>query len=452
MKKYIILLLPLLLYAKNNLVIAAEIQKRNIKILVVPEHGFYSIDNGKPVGITAELIFNFRHYVEKIDGNINVQVIPVERDKIMSSLISEKGDIAAANLTITSARKEDVLFSEPIISDVKEILVSNQDFPYLKSPQQLSGQTVWVRENSSHIETIRSLNAELYSLGIEPVHLKFIDRNYRDHQVVQMVMSGSIGLMVLDEHKAKMLLEHYESLRLHTRATLRDNAKLGWAFNTNDKASKALVDNFVLGIQKGTLTGNVIYNRYIKNDELIGELIEQGSLIELSSVPALFEHYGKQYGFDPLLLKSVSYQESRFNNETTSHAGAVGIMQVLPATAKDRYINIQDVQNIKDNIHAGAKYLRFIKSRYFNNNELPFSEQVNFTLAAYNAGPAKIRRMRRLAEQYGLDRNKWFGNVELMARKYIGEETFDYVRNVNYYYAIYRGVENIERANSSAYF
>jgi membrane-bound lytic murein transglycosylase MltF len=151
------------------------------------------------------------------------------------------------------------------------------------------------------------------------------------------------------------------------------------------------------------------------------------------------------YDLDWLLVMAMAYQESGLNHKKKNPSGAVGIMQVLPSTGKDKHVNIEDVYSLENNIHAGVKYLAFLRDRYFRDERIRPRDQVRFALASYNAGPAKIRRARSLAKEMGFDPNRWFRNVELAALKLIGQETAQYVSNINKYYVIYRlALENVE--------
>ena len=121
-----------------------------------------------------------------------------------------------------------------------------------------------------------------------------------------------------------------------------------------------------------------------------------------------------------------------------SRAGAVGIMQLLPSTAADPNVGITNISETEANIHAGVRYLNFIRNRYFNDPEMDDMNKTLFALAAYNAGPARIAKLRKKAEQQGYDPDKWFGNVEIIAAKEIGRETVQYVTNILKYYVVYR--------------
>ena len=152
------------------------------------------------------------------------------------------------------------------------------------------------------------------------------------------------------------------------------------------------------------------------------------------------------FDFDWLMLAAQAFQESGLRQDRKSPAGAVGIMQIKPSTAADKNVGIDDISTIDSNVHAGAKYLRFLADRYFSNEEIDDLNQWIFSLAAYNAGPAKINRYRREAAENGYDRNRWFDNVEIVAARRIGRETVTYVSNVFKYFVGYQ--LTLERAET----
>ncbi|MDG1205387.1 MAG: transglycosylase SLT domain-containing protein [Pseudomonadales bacterium] len=138
------------------------------------------------------------------------------------------------------------------------------------------------------------------------------------------------------------------------------------------------------------------------------------------------------------------YQESKLDQSRVSHRGAIGIMQVLPTTAKDPKVNIDNIEELENNIHAAAKYLHVIQLRYYSSPDISPWHQRLFTWAAYNAGPANVTRLRNAAARKGYDENVWFGNVEVMAAYMISREPIRYVANIHKYYTAYRLLEQRE--------
>ena len=152
----------------------------------------------------------------------------------------------------------------------------------------------------------------------------------------------------------------------------------------------------------------------------------------------LFKKYGSQYEVDYLMAAAQGYQESRLDQSARSHAGAIGVMQLLPSTARDKNVGIPNIEEVDANIEAGIKYLNFLRNRYFDDPDIDMVNRTLLALGAYNAGPARMISMRRKAAEQGYDPNVWFDNVELVAAKEIGRETVQYVANIYKYYTAYR--------------
>jgi membrane-bound lytic murein transglycosylase MltF len=115
--------------------------------------------------------------------------------------------------------------------------------------------------------------------------------------------------------------------------------------------------------------------------------------------------------------------------------GAIGIMQLMPETGEQMAVG--DVTQAEANVHAGAKFMSLIMNTAFDDSELTDLDRALFAFAAYNAGPARIARLRRVAAQRGLDPNVWFGNVEVVVAEQVGAETTAYVRHIFKYYVSY---------------
>jgi membrane-bound lytic murein transglycosylase MltF len=135
-------------------------------------------------------------------------------------------------------------------------------------------------------------------------------------------------------------------------------------------------------------------------------------------------------------MAAQGYQESQLNQQAKSHVGAIGVMQVMPATGAE--LNVGDINELEANIHAGIKYVRFMMDQYYKDDPMDELNKGLMTLASYNAGPGRLRQLRREAEKRGLNPNVWFGNVERVASERVGRETVQYVGNIYKYYVAYR--------------
>jgi len=199
----------------------------------------------------------------------------------------------------------------------------------------------------------------------------------------------------------------------------------------------ALVNKFLRKYGRGTLVGNDTFNRYLSNAARVRCVSSVRSNQRYPNLAELLQKYGKQYDFDWLMLAAQGYRESGLRQNRRSEAGAVGIMQIKPSTAADRNVGITDVDQLENNIHAGVKYMRFLSNRYFT-GEMDTLNQWLFSLAAYNAGPARVARLRTEAASNGYDRDFWFDNVEIIVARRIGRETVSYVSSIYKYYVGYR--------------
>ena len=194
--------------------------------------------------------------------------------------------------------------------------------------------------------------------------------------------------------------------------------------------------------KKGTLLGNILFKRYLRNTQWVRNSLSEKELQKFKATTELFMKFSDQYDFDWLMVGALAYQASRIDQSKRSPAGAVGVMQILPSTAADPNVNIPDIEKMENNIHAGIKYLRFLNNRYFEKETMDDRNKILFSFASYNAGPAKIARLRIEARKAGLDPNIWFRNVEIIAARRIGRETVQYVSNIYKYFTAYRLIIN----------
>ena len=169
---------------------------------------------------------------------------------------------------------------------------------------------------------------------------------------------------------------------------------------------------------------------------------------KLAAVGEIFKKYGAEYKVDYLLMAAQGYQESTLDQNVKSPVGAVGVMQVMPPTGKE--LNVGNISEVDPNIHAGVKYMRFMIDQYFKDEPMDDLNKMLMTFAAYNAGPGRIRQLRRETEKRGLDPNLWFNNVERVASERIGRETVTYVSNIYKYYITYRLVTDQQNRREAA--
>ena len=318
----------------------------------------------------------------------------------------------------------------------------------------LSGQSVYVRRSSSYYTSLESLNAKLQAQGKPPVKLVPADENLEDEDILEMMNAGIIDATVVDSYLATFWQQIFTNLRPHPELVLRSRSEIAWAMRKDSPKLKATLDAFVAKNNVGTAIGNMILRRYLQNTRWARNATSASEMKRFDELSKYFKKYAAQYKFEWLLLVAQGYQESGLDQSTRSPVGAIGVMQVMPTTAKDRNVNIPNIHLVEPNIKAGAKYMRFLVDQYFDEPGIDNVNRHLFAFAAYNGGPNRIARLRREAAARGLDPDKWFNNVELLAAEQIGRETVQYVSNIYKYYVAYKLVlertEERDAARASA--
>ena len=349
---------------------------------------------------------------------------------------------------MTPERKEWVDFSAPLWTGVDEIVVTGPGSPPIARVEDLAGQEIFVRLSSSYFQSLWALNLRFGEMGLPPVKVKPAPEQLQDEDLLEMVNAGLVPVVVVDSHKADFWAQILPAIQLHRDVKLREGAEIGWAFRKNSPQLRAAVDAFAKQHGKGTLFGNAKFREYLKNTEYVKNATSQAELVKLLKTIELFQRYADRYDFDWLMLAAQGYQESRLDQNVKSRVGAVGVMQVMPATGKE--LAVGDIRQIEPNIHAGAKYLRTLIDRYFADAKFDEVNRCLFAFASYNAGPARIAGLRREAERRGLDPNVWFDSVERLAAEKVGQETVRYVANIYKYYVAYQLVVEQQRARDEA--
>ena len=427
---------------------------RLIRALVVRSKTGYFFDGGQQRGITYDLLKAFETQLneEMETGHLPVYLsfIPVSRDQLIPALLEGRGDIAAANITITPERRGFVDFSIPLLKNVRELVVTSTDVKLMSSIDELSGMSVHVRESSSYHSSLLQANAKLQERGMPPINIVLVSEYLEDEDLLEMINAQLIPAIVVDSHKVHFWDQIFDNIQIHEELALRNGGDIAWAFRKNSPEFAQVVNNYVKKNRKGSLMGNILFKRYLQSTQHVRNALDSGEMEKFNETAALFQQYANQYDFDWLMLIAQAYQESRLDQGTRSSVGAVGVMQLLPSTAADKSVNIEEITELENNVHAGAKYMRWLRDNYFNDPEMSSEEQTLFTFAAYNAGPGKVIRLRKEAAEMGLDPNIWFDNVEVVAAKRIGRETVQYVSNIYKYWVAYKLAIDINQGKHNA--
>ena len=418
------------------------VKARQIRALVVPSRSGFFYDRGQPHGIYYEALNEFQRFVNTKLGTgalqINVTLIPVRPDQLENALLQGVGDVIAYGVSVTPEREKQVLFTTPIDSDVVQVIVSGPTSPSITSLEDLSGKEVFVNPLTVYYENLRQLSVSLQNAGKLPILLKRSDPNLTDEDLLEMVNAGLIPATVTINIRAQFWSKVLPHLILHPQIVLAKNGQLAFATRRDSPQLKNLLDQFIRGRELGTSIGNTLLRRYLQNTKWVQDATSNEEMRKFQAYVGYFKKYGAEYNFDYLILIAQGYEESGLDQSLKNPSGAVGIMQVIPKLAAASPISIRDVDIADNNIHAGAKMMRNIAHSYFDDAKLDPLNRTLMTLASYNAGPSRIAWLRRKAADEGLDPNRWFGNVELMVAREVGQQTVQYVNNIYKYYVAYK--------------
>jgi membrane-bound lytic murein transglycosylase MltF len=433
----------------------AMLERRMIRALVPYSRTLYFVDKGHERGLAADLLRDYERYINikyaKQLGKrpLTIYIIPTTRDKLLSGLEQGLGDIVAGNLTATEERLKVVDFVAPKDRPpVNELLITGPKSPAVATLDELSGKIVHVRPASSYYQSVVALNKRLKGAGKPSAKIKLLPDELEDEDILEMLNAGLLEFAVVDAWKAKIWAQVLPKIRVHEDIVLRSEGHTGWAIRKNSPSLTASLNDYYT--QQVLKTGGVERRMasYHKRIKRISNNTNSAEMKRFQATIKLFEKYGARYGFDPVMLAAQGFQESKLNQNARSHVGAIGVMQIMPATGKD--LGVGDIRKIEANIHGGAKYMDQLMTRYFP--DAKFSESVRplFAFASYNAGPGNISKMRKLAAKRGLDPDKWFNNVEIVVSEKIGIETTTYVRNIYKYYTAYKLVLDAQQAQQEA--
>ena len=266
--------------------------------------------------------------------------------------------------------------------------------------------------------------------------LKPAPENLEDEDLLEMLNAGLVKAVVVHSHIAEVWTQIFPNIVPHQDVAVAKDLDIAVAMRKNSPTLKAKPDGFVKTHGRGTTFGNILFAKYMKSTRYLKSATNDADMKRFNEIVALFRKYSEKYNLDFLLMAAQGYQESRLDQGVKSQVGAIGVMQVMPATGKE--LNVGDITKLEPNIHAGVKYMRFMIDQYYAKESMDDLNKGLFTFASYNAGPGRVRQLRREAEKQGLNPNVWFNNVERVASARIGRETVTYVNNIYKYYVAYK--------------
>jgi membrane-bound lytic murein transglycosylase MltF len=428
------------------------VKRRLVRAGVVYNRTQYFIDRGVQRGISYEAITLFEEELNKRLKTgllkVHVAVVPLPRDQLFQALNDGKVDFVAAALTITPDRRKLVNFSNPTRTGVSEVVVTAPDVPVPASVDDLSGREIFLRKSSSYYESIQELNKALAAKGKKPVIIKDAPEALEDDDILEMVNAGLVDATIVDDFVAEFWKQVLPNIKIHPEVSVRTGGEIAIGVRKNNPKMLTAANIWIKEYGPTTAFGNQMEKKYLESTKYVKNASADKERQKLQSLVQFFKTYGAKYNVDYLLMAAQGYQESQLDQSARSHVGAIGVMQVMPATGKD--LNVGDISLIEPNVHAGVKYFRFMIDQYYKDEPMDDLNKALMTLASYNAGPGRMRQLRRETEKRGLNPNVWFGNVERITSERVGRETVQYVSNIYKYYVAYRLISDRMEARDRA--
>ena len=416
-------------------------KRRIIRVGTTFNRTFYFVDNGVQRGAAYELGQAFEEQLNKKlkttnATKVSVVFVPLPRDLLASALAEGKVDCVVAQVIIRPELQAIVDFTNPVRTNVSEVVVTGPGAPEIASVDDLSGKDVHARKDSSAWQSLVALNADLKAKGRPPVAIREVPGNLEDDDLLEMANAGLTPIVVVHDYLAEFWKKVFTNLTVHDEVKVRTGASLAVAMRKNSPLLAAELNAFLAKNGLGSALGNMIEKRYLESTKFAKQATSETERKKFLALAGFFKEFGEKYEVDYLLMAAQGFQESGLDQDAKSQVGAVGVMQVMPATGKE--LNVGDITQIEPNIHAGVKYMRYVVNQYFKDEPMDNLNKWLFAFASYNAGPGRVRQLRKEAAKRGLDPNVWFGNVEQIASERIGRETVAYVSNIYKYYIAYR--------------
>jgi|AntDeeMinimDraft_5_1070356.scaffolds.fasta_scaffold01539_7 membrane-bound lytic murein transglycosylase F len=437
-----------------------------LTILTLYNSTSYFLYRGKTMGFEYEMV---ERLAKSLDLELRIKVADKFED-LFTMLNSGKGDMIAFGLSITQKRKNKVAFTNYHYL-THQVLVQRMPKNWrrlpgykikrhlVSDPIELIGDTVHIRKNTSYYERIQNLEQEIGG----KIYIQPVDGNKTTDDIINMVVDGEIDYTVADYNLASVNKTYHPILDIGTEISF--SQRIAWAVRKNSPELLNAVNQWIETSKKKDFY-YVLYNKYFKNKrryrrQIVSKFYSKNEG-RISPYDQLIRDNSKALKWDWRLVSSLIYQESRFDRHNKSWAGAGGLMQIMPATAKE--LGLKNISDPGDNIRAGTIYLHKMFKRFDKVRDS--TQRIKFAMASYNCGYGHVRDAQRLAEAFGKDPLRWDGNVEeyilkLAKREYFtnpnvrygfvrGAEPYNYVRDIFRRYEHYRKLIPFEAEENAA--
>ncbi len=407
----------------------------------------YFIYRGEPMGYEYELL---QHFAKDHHLELRVKVIR-DRSELWPKLNRGEGDVAAARLLRTLVDEKEVRFTRPLYQTktavvqrtgppskvkVPEIAEEAMDLPeeatrpvkvqakLVERPADLAGKKVYLPNRSPLRQTLVEVEDQV-SGDIEVIEVKNVASV---EPLIRRVARGEIRLTVAPQNVAELKEEYFSNLTVEP--ALGPPESVVWAVRRNAPQLLRKLDEWIQDPENRPLFQE-LYQKYFEDRETYRERMSDEYLSsetgKLSEYDNLFRSYAKELHWDWRLLASQSFQESKFDPDAKSWAGARGLLQLMPRTAKE--VGVHDLGDPEQNIAGATRYLQKLDEAWAPEIPDP-DERLKFVFASYNAGRGHVQDAQRLAEKNGNDPKKWddvaYWLLQLSKRRYYEDPVVQY--------------------------
>jgi membrane-bound lytic murein transglycosylase MltF len=279
------------------------------------------------------------------------------------------------------------------------VVITGPASPTISRLDDLAGKEVFVRKSSSYRESLLALNQRFAAEKKTPMILKEAPEELEDEDLIEMLNAGLVPLLIVDKHKADFWRQVFPKITVHDDLAIRTGGEIAWAVRKGKPQLKAMLDEFAVAATSGKYVKQRerIYANYLKNTQFVKDAASEKERRKFLSLIDFFQKYGDKYDVDWLLMAAQGYQESGLDQKARSHVGAIGVMQIMPATGKE--LKVGDIPKVEANIHGGIKYMRWMIDQYYGKEPMTRLDKALFAFASYNAGAGRVSQLRREAAQ-----------------------------------------------------
>jgi len=414
----------------------AEIRRSGVlRVLVNQSRNSSGEVKGEAIGVEHVRLRAFERYLNRDARKpIKLKIIPKAKDQLLGALRRGEGDLVAPGELLETHGVGQLVRSRAVVNDVSLILVTRQGTRRFQRLDQLAGRSVALPAGSAAGPALNRLSQQLKAEGKAPVVVEWVDPTLAVEDVLEMVHAGIYMATAVEQPIAERWAKVMPKLRVEKQLALSEPDDMHWFMRKEASTLRATTNRF-LDSYKAPANQDVVFERVYRRMYKVQYPLDRTGLQRLEKVRSTLQRHADQQDFDWLNLAALAFKESTLDPAARGAAGATGLMQVTPATA--RSMGVKDFTQLNGNVQASARYLANIRRTFFSSPRLNERERMAFILAGYNLGPQRVQSMRAEARRRGLNPDQWFFQVERIAMETMGMGVVSYVNAVNKYYLAY---------------